>query len=504
MVREADFNHNNPLFGVAILLVLGILVGDACSCSLSTISVCISLVFIVVFATMSKPVISTLCVNLLMFTLGVWLVSFQKDSRIKVPQGERLYKAVVTNRPQIKGKVYQCDLLIIGQGAPFKVKASLLRQSQEDAELLATGDGVVFASEMQPVDSVKQFRSNFDYRRWLRVNGYEAQTFVWKNWARRRLDIRHLSDWTKAKLVVSIWRDKLIKQYQQLGFEDRKLALISAMTLGDKTYIDKQQREDYSISGASHILALSGLHLAIIYAILKMFLGILGKFFMGITDFSVRGIVRFLMTMISLAAIWTYVVIVGMSPSVTRAATMISLYAIVDLLNRSHHSFNTIAFAAIVMLIINPLSLWDVSFQLSFAAVLGILLFQPARRYNAIIGMAWVSISAQIAVAPLVMYYFGRFSCYFLLTNCIVIPCATLILYGSLFMWLFSSFYLLRHWLMWGVENVVTIMDNGVRWIASLPGASIDNIQIDTFDVCAFYVMIFCAYQIISITLCSK
>lgn len=134
-----------------------------------------------------------------------------------------------------------------------------------------------------------------------------------------------------------------------------------------------------------------------------------------------------------------------MPVSVVRSALMLSLYALLSLGHRDRMTVNTLAFTAIVLLVINPQSLFDVGFQMSLMAVFAILLFVPLfemvfsqqylmdhRLLKWIWSMLSVSLAAQLGVAPLIAYYFGRLSTCFLLTNFIVIPAATLILYLSL------------------------------------------------------------------------
>jgi competence protein ComEC len=159
---------------------------------------------------------------------------------------------------------------------------------------------------------------------------------------------------------------------------------------------------------------------------------------------------RVLGQVLAMVVIWAYATLVGMPPSVLRSATMLTIFAFVVLTGRRQVSLNTLAFAAVVQLAINPLSLWDVGFQMSFLAVLGIVMLNLRLRDVAtpiwlsrwrVIRWMWslvkVSLAAQIAVAPLSMYYFGTFPCYFLLTNLIAVPLAMLILYSSVVMYLY-------------------------------------------------------------------
>ena len=186
-------------------------------------------------------------------------------------------------------------------------------------------------------------------------------------------------------------------------------AVVAAMTLGDKSALSQELREVYSVTGASHVLALSGLHLGIIYMLLTLLLG--GSRFFTFSPFH----------FFTLSAIWSFVFLVGMPVSVVRSATMLTVYALLSLGHRDKMSVNTLAFTALLVLIVSPLSLFDIGFQMSYLSVFAILLMVPLserlfpvgylmthRVIRWLWGMVAVSCAAQIGVAPLVAYYFGR------------------------------------------------------------------------------------------------
>ena len=140
-------------------------------------------------------------------------------------------------------------------------------------------------------------------------------------------------------------------------------AVVAAMALGDKSALTQDLRDVYSVTGASHVLALIGLHLGIIYTLLSLFV--------------FRRRWQVLSQVIVILSVWAFVFLVGMSTSVMRSAVMLSVYALLSLGHRDRMSVNTLAFTAIVMLMISPMSLFDVGFQMSYMAVFSILLFIP-------------------------------------------------------------------------------------------------------------------------------
>lgn len=290
----------------------------------------------------------------------------------------------------------------------------------------------------------------------------------------------------RTRLFFLQQRSRLLSHLNAQGGGDEAYAVVAAMTLGDKSALTKDLREVYSVTGASHVLALSGLHLGIIYALLSLFT--VGRRWQVATQALV------------IVCIWAFVFLVGMPVSVVRAAIMLTVYALMSLGHRDKMSLNVLAFTAILILLFHPRSLYDVSFQLSFAAVASILLFLPLMealfppkylQAHPVVKWVWgivaVSCAAQIGAAPLIAYYFGRFPTYFLLTNLIVIPAVMLILYLSLVVMVIPSFaYLLlgaAHWL-----NAV------LARLSALPGACIDGLHPSMIQILMIYVIAGAAY----------
>ena len=189
-----------------------------------------------------------------------------------------------------------------------------------------------------------------------------------------------------------------------------------------------------------------------------------------------------------------------MPVSVIRSATMLTVYSLLSLGHRDKMSVNTLAFTALFVLIVSPISLFDIGFQMSYLAVFAILLIVPLTErffpvsylmeHQAIKwlwGMVAVSCAAQIGVAPLVAYYFGRLPVYFLLTNFIVIPAAILIIWLSPLVFLFPSLAYLLLYIVSGLNTLLTT-------IASIPGASIDGLYPTKLQATMTYVVIVACY----------
>lgn len=284
-------------------------------------------------------------------------------------------------------------------------------------------------------------------------------------------------------------RSLLLERLETAGLSDDRYAVVAAMALGDRSALTKELKETYSKTGASHVLALSGLHLGIIYALLSML--VVGRRWQMITQVA------------TVLSIWAFVFLTGMSASVVRSAIMLTVYALLALGHRQKMSVNTLAFTAIVMLLVTPKALFDVGFQMSFMAVFSILLFVPLfyrpfsaeylmthRAVSWLWGIVAVSVAAQIGVAPLIAYYFGRFSCYFLLTNFIVIPAATLILYLALGTLLIPSLGVV-------LASMVGLLNTTLLYIATIPGATIEGLHPSVGLTVAIYGVLLAAYYLL-------
>ena len=285
-------------------------------------------------------------------------------------------------------------------------------------------------------------------------------------------------------------RDDLLARYRQVaGEDDERYAVLAAMTLGDKRALTRELRETYSITGASHVLALSGLHLGIVYLFVSWLMAGRRRFWLS--------------QVFIILSLWAFALLTGLSVSVVRSASMLSIYALFSVAERGRASVNVLAFTAIVLLLTDARTLYDVGFQMSFAAVLSILVFMPLadalvsmerlmrhRWLRWVYGMVAVSVAAQLGVAPLIAFYFHRFSTYFLLSNFVVIPAATLILYGALAALVVPP---LMPVLLWVVQQ----LNAALTLVARLPLASIDGLCPSLLQVSMVYVAVGCLYLVL-------
>ncbi|GET27926.1 hypothetical protein SD074_01280 [Prolixibacter sp. SD074] len=304
-------------------------------------------------------------------------------------------------------------------------------------------------------------RHGIAYRLYLSTEDYFVTT------AKIRLNLR------QKALVI---RNHLQNVFVRYGFSGNEMSILSALVLGDRENIDPEIKEEFTNSGAIHILAVSGLHVGIIYFVFSFLLRFLKTYRKG----------RFARLFILLTVIWGYAFITGLSPSVLRAATMFSFIAIGENINRQNNVYNTLAASAFLLLLFNPMLLFEVGFQLSYAAVLSIVFFQPLIYHTIYIRSWWpdklwglltVSLAAQIGVSPLSIFYFHQFPVYFWLTNLFAIPLTTLIIYAAFLLLSLSFIPVIGKVIALLLHIVVKALLYAVSTVNMLPGSIISNIS---------------------------
>lgn len=482
-----------PLVPLVLCLIIGITAGRFLLCHVDCfvwiVSVVISL--IICFSLYKYPYIQSHSILLVSFLTGCSLISVaERNYRRPLPDGEIRYNAVVASEPVERGKTLRFDMIVsTGPLCGRIVRASLLKDTVTNRyKRLCVGDGLTASSEMKsPVNFIK---SDFDYVTYLKAHGVVAQTFIFhNNWRMATVSLRNLNMWQRSRLCFMRFRHKIMEQYRTSGLTGQSFAITAAMTLGHRTDISPDLREAYSAAGVSHVLALSGMHLSIIYFLLSVLF--VGRRFV---------VMRESLLVIS---IWAFVFMVGMPPSVVRSAIMITIYSVVGLTGRNRMSLNVLAFAALIMLVMNPFSLYDIGFQLSFISVAAILIFhrpvcgivslkfqQRHPLFRKLWNLIVMSCSAQLASAPLVAYYFGTVSLYFLLSNLVAIPAVTVILYLTVLMLAMSFIPVVRQVTVALLMLVSTSLNTFLFRVASLPGAVVTNLHISTIQLFIIYVII--------------
>lgn len=485
--------------------MLGIYCGDRCSDSFSEplwgflaciLWACLSFLFY-----FSERYSWRWCfgVSLSLFCLaGGWLsvnLQLQTAAETEFPKEEAVYRLRVNDFPEVRERTFLCRVWLKERHDslgihPVNKQAILYFQRDSLSSRLQMGEELWVRSRISPPVSARNF-DEFDYARYLIRKGISGTGFVASgHWRFSECRKENEGIATVLYRLAASYRTQIENLYRRLGIEGDELAVLSALTLGDKTDLSESVRESYSVAGVSHVLALSGLHIGLLYA-LAFFL--LRPLLLG----GQSG--RVLRSLLLILLLWLFAFFTGLSPSVVRSAAMFSIWALADLCGRQSFSLNTLALTAWLMLLVRPVWLFDVGFQLSFAAVLSILLFQPFlyrlcpvrhRAGTYLWGLVSVSVAAQLGTAPLVLFYFSRFSTHFLLTNLLVVPLVTLILYAAVVLLLLTPMSGLQAVAAVGLEKMLRMLNLLVRWVEQLPYASVDGIWLYPLEVAGCYLVL--------------
>ena len=309
----------------------------------------------------------------------------------------------------------------------IKTSGKLIQYFEKDSNALNLkyGDRLIQKANFTEV-LPPQNPHEFNYKAYLANNNIFHQSYV-KNNEWKKIDSGQgnsiLAIGYKAKNIV-------LRKIESLGIKGDEFAIVTALLLGITDYLDADTLKRFSATGTVHVLSVSGLHVGIFFVIINLLLGFLDKYKRG----------KIFKAILIILSIWFYSLITGLSPCVLRAAAMFSIIVVAKYLNRNSNIYNTLLLSALILIIIDPNIVTNLGFLLSYLAVLGIVYLYPKfynvlkiKNYffNQIWSLICVSIAAQIASSPLSVYYFSQFPNYFLISNIIVVPLTTLIVYSG-------------------------------------------------------------------------
>ncbi|MGZ2371968.1 ComEC/Rec2 family competence protein [Ancylomarina sp. YFZ004] len=349
---------------------------------------------------------------------------------------------------------------------------------------LEAGDEILVSSKLERVKNNGN-PNEFDYAKYLQHRYILYSTYVrgssWKLIEKNKsFSFKH---------IAVAWRQRLLNIYKKAGLKNEAYEILAALTLGAREEVSEDVKSVWSAAGATHVLAVSGLHVGIIFGVMQFLLSFLAGSMLG----------RFIRGVILLACLWSYALLTGLSPSVMRAASMFSILAIALMINRKGTIYNSLSISALLLLLIDPFVLFNVGFQFSYLAVVSIVFFQPKfenmiKVNSFVLRWSWrlftVSLAAQIGTFPLAIYYFHQFPAYFFLSNFVIIPVAGLLIYGSALLLIFSDIELLTKWFTYLLQHFVELIHGLIYQIQALPGALVERITFTSLQVVFLYCLI--------------
>ncbi|MBK6343935.1 MAG: ComEC/Rec2 family competence protein [Flavobacteriales bacterium] len=343
------------------------------------------------------------------------------------------------------------------------------------------GDLLFLDASLRPIERVPD-PGGFDRRAWARSRGISQELFAPAQQWRIAGHAPHWSDvFLESRQAVSRW-------LQRTSLGSRERALVNALVLGQRDELDSEQSTAFSRSGTIHVLAVSGMHVGLIYAALSFMLGWWG---------GKRGS-RVARGLLILLALWAYAGITGAAPSVLRASFMFSLFTLAGMGRRRTDHLNSLFAAGLFLLIWDPAMLRHAGFQLSFLAVLGIIVFHGpiAALWSPkpwLLRHAWslavVSFSAQLLTAPLAIWMFKAFPVWFLPANLVVVTGVSLAVFGGVALIALHRVPLLGDALVWCMQALLKGVGDITAWFAQLPFAY-PAIRIGAFDMLVMYLLI--------------
>lgn len=359
----------------------------------------------------------------------------------------------------------------------------LMYLKNEPAQALLPGDQIAFYARLGDM----KYTGNpfaFEYAEYMKGKGIRGQFFL------ENENVLRLGRVFSLNRIFYQTRQKAEAKLRHLPLNTEEFAIVSALVLGDKSMLDYQTKANFSRAGAIHVLSISGLHVGIVFIMLTSLMGQIGK-----------GTVALLKALVVILVLWFYAAISGMSPSVTRATLMFSVFVVAKWKSHQYSIYHSMAIAAFVILVINPYAVIHAGFWLSFMAVGSIVYFYPLVNGWMYFSSPWakyiwsliaVSVSAQVGTLALSLYLFDFFPTWFVLSNILVIPLLPMMLVGSILVVVFPADSILVLLLGESLVAMFRYLNQVTAWVGSLPFAQYVGLQLDFYQVLVFYAMLAC------------
>jgi competence protein ComEC len=355
---------------------------------------------------------------------------------------------------------------------------------------LKVDDRIFIASEFKDlIHPLNPYQ--FDYKDYLAKQYIYQQVFI------NRAEYKNLGKGSTSIFGLSAqFRNKIQTSLKKYSFNKDELSIINALLLGQRQDISKNLIESYTNAGAIHILAISGLHIGIILLILTYLFKPIERLNHGLL----------IKTILIVVLLWMFTFIAGLSASVVRAVTMFTFVAIGESFKKKRIVEYSLISSMLFLLLIKPLFLFYVGFQLSYLAVFGIIWVQRLL-YNLWIPKFWildkfwslltVSIAAQAGILPISLYYFHQFPGLFILSNLIIIPFLGGILIGGILVIILALFNSLPQVLVYLYGLIISLMNKTVGWVSNQESFLLKEISMSLTEMILWYFVIVFSYQLI-------
>lgn len=438
-----------------------------------------------------------LIIQMLFISLGSWL-TWQKEIRHNSAWYGHVYRdssylVVRIEEPLAeKAKSFKAGgtveaVIQNGQSIPATGKL-LLYFSKDSLDInLNYGDRIILDKKLQPIKNSGN-PGTFDYQQYAAFRGIHHHVFLkytdWQLVAGSRKNLFYQFVYSARTYVLSVLRRTIHSGKDELG-------ITQALLIGYTNDLDKDLVQAYSNTGVVHIIAISGMHLGLIYVLLLWIFA----------NIPLIRRSKFTQLVLILVCLWLFALLTGASPSVLRAAVMFTCIAIGKNIKKQVSVFTSLAVSAFILLCYNPYYLWAAGFQLSYLAVIGIVVFQKPIYHCLYVENKWVdkiwqlisvSTAAQLLTFPVCIYYFHQFPNLFLISNLIAVPLATVVLYAAMVLVTFSWVPFLGTYLGKVVGGLTGAMNACILWLNDLPFAVWDRIPSTVYSTVLLYAILLC------------
>ncbi len=468
------FLQKTPFFRAVLPFCTGIALANGNDLISSALFIQATIVFFLIAAVIAfkggfaRNLLSGLAFNLFFLFAGATTYTM----RTSVPEfpGADYYVSTLLETPGERAKTWRAEVMVTAAGqtdtlVEHQEQVIVYFLKSDSLILPSVGDQIIFFTTPSGITNDDNPYA-FDYRGYMQRRKIYRQVMLSENdW--KQID-QHLG--ITPRVLAERTREQLLAVYERSGLSGDGLAILSALTLGYRKTLDPEIRQTFANSGAMHVLAVSGLHVGIVFMAFRLLFSFLKRFRWG----------RWVYVVAAVLVLWGYAFLTGLSPSVQRAALMFSLIQVGEGLRRPVNVYNTLATSAFILLCFNPVLMFEVGFQLSYSAVLGIVYFQPRmaalfRFRNKIASYLWglftVSLAAQMGTFAVSSFYFRQFPVWFWISNFVVIPAAFLFIVLAAAILVFSFFPVVSSFLALVSGKLVSWVLVFLKAIETLPGA---------------------------------
>lgn len=483
IVNIAQLNKQ-PFLILSVCFILGILLKDRFLLDKAVIYIvfasCLSIFVLYFLNSYFLHKTKAILLGLMFFGAGIILHFFNTfpSGNLSVPQnGTVFFKISKKLNSTERNKKYEA---VIRAGKENFNAVLYIPKANKELDFEHYYKANAYLSKTKP----PQYSFQFDYARYLKRKNIEYQCYMSKSISSAERGDLSLNERIRQH------RLEILQKINQVDMSPKSREFLKGIILADRTEMDSETVEDFNRSGMVHLLAISGTHIVVIF----------GMFYFLLTRFSPLRFRKYAVIS-SIVFIWLFAVFIGFGNSVIRSCIMLTVYFVYVLLQRKPDLLHSLSLSAMIILVVDTQQLFDVGFQLSFIAVLGIFwLNQPFLKYfpkqnnyfkKIICNTITISLSAQLATLPLVLYYFHQFSLVSVPANILIVPFSEILIVFSFLMTVFIGLKIDFTWINFLYDGSIQVLLSLIHWFSGREMLFYSNITMNIAEVISLSVVIY-------------